>query len=362
MPKEFTYADAGVDRKLRAESKKGLKVFEETYEFLPYGNPTVLPYNKIFPIGDNGMYLDHVHEGIGTKVLLAQLADKYDTIGQDGVAMVVNDVVRSGANPFSFTENIDIQQSDPHLLNELNKGLLSGLREAKVAKVGGETADVPSLIKNVTGKEGRGFHIDCSCFGYLFEEDIIWGGDLHPGDAVIGLRSSGLHSNGISMVREVLFKAWGGKYNPFVRLDGFDRELVYEALKPTRIYVKPILRVAHEGWLKAAVHITGDAYLKFEKLIPFNKGIGFEFYNFKPQPIFQLIQDTAQEVKGEVSNEEMLKTFNMGWGFAGIVKEDIKDNVIDILEKEGEEADQIGRVTDTENIIVVYKKKKILLK
>jgi len=138
--------------------------------------------------------------------------------------------------------------------------------------------------------------------------------------------------------------------------------VVYEVLEPTRIYVKPLLRVAEDVEVKAAVHITGDAYLKFDRLTRFSENIGFEFDNFKPHPIFGLIQRTASELGGVITDEEMFKTFNMGWGFAVIVDENDEDEAVKVVEKNGVQAEQIGRVTESKGIRIFYKDKKIILK
>lgn len=358
MPKKYTYAKAGVDRNVRAESKRALQILKETYQFSQYGELVRLPYGNIFPLGDR--YLDLVIEGVGTKVLVAQLAEKYDTIGMDGVAVAVNDVIRSGAKPLAIADNVHAQISDPNLVREWMKGFAKGAAEAGCPVSGGEIGDVAEVIKGLM--EGKGFDMVVACVGELFKERIIYGSDLKPGDAVVGLRSSGIHSNGMSLARKVLFKQWGGKYEPHAIPDGVDRELVYEVLEPTRIYVKPVLQVAEELELKAAVHITGDAYLKFEKLMEFSKDVGFEFNNFKPQPIFGLIQKTASEVRGVVTDKEMLRTFNMGWGFAVVVDLINVDDVVDILEKSGVEAKQIGRITNSRRIVALYKGKKVQLK
>jgi phosphoribosylformylglycinamidine cyclo-ligase len=179
---------------------------------------------------------------------------------------------------------------------------------------------------------------------------------------VVGLRSSGIHSNGVSLARKVLFKCWSGKYEPFDVPEGLDREVVYEVLEPTRIYVKPLLRVAEEVRVKAAVHITGDAYLKFDRLTRFSRGIGFEFNNFRPQPIFELIQKTASELGGRIADEEMFKTFNMGWGFAVIVDKKDVDRAVDVLERNGAQAEPIGHVTESKGVKIRYKHRKIVLK
>jgi len=359
LPRKFTYAGAGVDRELRAESKKSLKILEETYNFSRYGEVVQLPYGNIFPFGEN-CYLDLVIEGVGTKVLVAQLAEKYDTIGIDGVAMAVNDVIRSGARPLAVADNIHTQVSDPNLVREWMKGIAKGATEAECIVPSGEIGDVSELIIGLT--EGKGFDMVVSAIGNVSEENIISGRNIKAGDVIIGLRSSGIHSNGVSLVRKLLFKQWGGKYDAHDVPEGLDREIIYEVLEPTKIYVKPVLRVAREVKVKAAVHITGDGYLKFDRLTQFSKGIGFEFNHFKPQPIFELIQKTASELGGTITDEEMFKTFNMGWGFALIVDEADRDNAVDVLEKTGTQAEEIGHVTDSEGIKILYKDKRIVLK
>ena len=359
MPRKITYADTGVDRKLRAKSKKALKILKETYRFSHYGKVVPLPFGNVFPIERN-RYLDLVIEGIGTKVLVAQLAEKYDTIGVDGVAMAVNDVIRSGAKPLAVADNIHAHVSDPVLVKDWMKGIAKGTTEAECIVPGGEIGDVPELIKGLV--EGKGFDMVFAAVGEVSSEKIISGRNIKTDDVIIGLRSSGIHSNGISLARKILFKQWGGKYEPYDIPEGLEREVVYEVLEPTRIYVKPLLKVAEELKVKATVHITGDAYLKFDRLTTFSKGIGFEFDSFKPQPIFGLIQKTASELGGMIADGEMFKTFNMGWGFAIIVDKINVDKAIDILEKTGVQAEQIGYVTDSEGIKILYKNRKIILK
>jgi len=333
-------------------------MLKQTYSLGRYGKVVQLPYGNIFLAGDR--YLDLVIEGVGTKVLLAQLADKYDTIGVDGVAMAVNDVIRSGATPLALVDNFHAHVSDPDLVREWLKGIVQGAEESDCPVPGGEIGDVADIIKGLT--KGKGFDLIVASVGEVLEKDVISGRTIKPGDVVVGFRSSGVHSNGISLVREVLFKEWGGKYEPFDVPDGFNREIVYETLEPTRIYVKPFLNAAKEVKIKGAVHVTGDAYMKFDRFMKYSKGIGFEFTNFKPHPVFELIQQTAPEVGGEITDEEMLKTFNMGWGFAVVVDKNDEDNVISIFEKCGVEAEQIGKVTDSGKIVAHYKNKKLQLR
>lgn len=358
MPKNYTYSDAGVDRQKRVESKKALKNLQETYKQSRYGNVMKLPYGNIFPVGEN-TFLDLVVEGVGTKVLLAQLAEKYDTIGVDAVAMAVNDVIRSGARPLAIADNIHSQASEPRLVNEWLKGIIQGSIESECPVTGGETGDVAEIIKGLTEKVG--FDMVVASVGTVERQEIITGENIKPGDPIIGIASSGLHSNGVTMARKILFKEWGGKYLPHDIPEGLDREIVLEALEPTKIYVKPLLRLAHEVKVKAAVHITGDAYTKFNNLTAFSPKIGFEFTNFKPQPIFGLIQKTAIELGCNISDEEMFKTFNMGWGFGVIVDKTDIDKAMNTLEQDSIKPERIGKVTDNQSVVIEYQNKKFAL-
>lgn len=357
MPKQFNYAQTGVDRNLRDESKKALQSLKKTYSFSRYGTVLQLPFGNIFPFHDR--YLDFVIEAIGTKVLIAQLAGKYDTIAIDGIAMAVNDVIRSGAKPFAIADNIHAQFSDPALIKEWMKGIVKGAAEAECLVPSGEIGDVAELIKGIA--EGKGFDMVFASIGEVAHENVISGRNIKPGDAIIGMRSSGVHSNGISLVRRILFKRWGGKYEPETIPEGLDREIVLEVLEPTRIYVKSLLKTAEAINVKAAVHITGDAYLKFNKLAKFSKGIGFEFTNFNPQPIFTLIQETARQLGGIIADEEMFKTFNMGWGFAIIVDKSELERALNVLNKNNTEAEQIGQIKRGQGVKILYKNRAILL-
>jgi phosphoribosylformylglycinamidine cyclo-ligase len=358
MPKNFTYTDAGVNREQRAESKKALKVLQETYKYSTYGSVMRLPYGNIFPINKN-TYLDLVIEGVGTKVLVAQLAQKYDTVGVDAVAMAVNDVIRSGATPLAIADNIHAQTSDPALVKDWLEGIAKGAAQAGCPVTGGEIGDVAEIIKGIA--EGKGFDMIVAAIGQVAKPKIITGKNIKLGDPIIGLRSSGLHSNGVTFARKILLKQWGGKHEPHDTPDALGRELISEMLEPTRIYVKPILKAAETARIKAAVHITGDGYLKFNNLTRFSQGIGFEFNNFKPQPIFSLIQKTALELGYTITDEEMFRTFNMGWGFAVIIDKTDTENVISALEKAGAQPELIGKVTSTQKIEIHHKNRKIII-
>lgn len=337
----LTYAESGVDRELRKKAKMHWESLKSTYALSKYGPVIETPFNTLYPIGENKCQVKTC-DGTGTKVLLAELAEKHDTIGIDAVAMVANDCIRSGATPLALTDTIDVKKSEPWLLEEIQKGLNAGAFEAGCPIVGGETADVPELMQSL-------YHINCDCVGEIEKEKIINGKKVKPGDVVIGLRSSGVHSNGISLVRKALFKKWGGKYEPTYQPEGLDRTILGEVLEPTRIYVKPVLKVMENIDVHGAVHITGDAYLKFLKLG------GFEFDNFHPQTIFKIIKET-----GQISDDEMFKVFNMGWGFALIVSREDKNKCLDLIDRKyGPE--QIGKATPEKKITIKYKTKQITL-
>jgi len=318
-----------------------------------------LPYSNIFPIGENA-FLDLEIEGVGTKVLVAELSDKYDTIGVDAVAMVVNDVIRSGAKPLAIADNIHATASKPELVNAWLKGIIQGANESECPVTNGETGDVAEIIKGITPNSG--FDMVVSSVGKVERQDIITGEGIKPGDPIIGLPSSGVHSNGITLVRKILFKQWGGKYNATDIPEGLEREVALEVLEPTKIYVKPLLKLAREVKVKAAVHITGDAYTKFNNLANYSKGIGFHFDNFKPQPIFGLIQKTAAELGYTISDEEMFKTFNMGWGFGIIVDKADFDKAMSTLEKDDINPELIGKVTNKERVVEIeHQNKRMVL-
>ena len=263
MPKSYTYDDAGVNRQQRVESKKQLQILQETYKHSSFGSVMRLPYGNIFPVGQN-KFLDLVVEGVGTKVLIAQLIKKYDTIGVDAVAMAVNDVIRSGAKPLAIADNIHAQASDPELVKAWLTGVAQGANESECPVTGGEIGDVAEIIKGLS--ENAGFDMVVASVGMVNKTDIITGENIKPSDPIIGLASSGLHSNGITLARKILFKQWGGKFEPTDIPEGLEREVGLEALEPTKMYVKPLLKLAHDVKIKAAVHITGDAYKKFNNL------------------------------------------------------------------------------------------------
>jgi len=343
MAERLTYAASGVDRGTREKAKATLAFLKNTYSLSHYGEIIETPFNVLYPLGlGTNIYQVKTSDGVGTKVLIAELAEKHDTIGIDAVAMVANDCIRCGAAPLAITDTIDVKKSTPELLGELQKGLGEGAREADCPLVGGETADVPELMATA-------YQINADCVGNVGKDEIIDGSRIKHGDVIIGIRSSGLHSNGISLARKALFRKWGGKYCGGEVVESTGRTILHEALEPTRIYVKQFLKLRKKVDVLGAVHITGDAYLKFRKLTAH----GMRFNNFKPQEIFALVQSA-----GKVEMPEMFKTFNMGWGFALFVREEEAESALQSL---GDNAEAIGEVVRENSVLIEHAGKKIRL-
>ncbi|MBI3587759.1 phosphoribosylformylglycinamidine cyclo-ligase [Candidatus Micrarchaeota archaeon] len=343
--KPLTYESAGVKGLGKDKSAKNFSSLHSTHVFAK-GRLVQTPFGILYEVSP-GVFNAKCCDGVGTKTLVAELAGKHDTIGIDAVAMVANDCIRTGAFPYALTNVIDASDPSIELVSSILQGLAEGARQAECPIVGGETASMPDMLS--------GYFINCDCVGEVKEGQIIDGGGIEPGDAIVGLRSSGVHSNGISLARHALFSKWGGKYGAFEKVDGLERELALEVLTPTRIYVKAFKALVKKVRPKAAVHITGDAYSKF--LSSFGGGkLGFEFDNFSPQPIFEVIREA-----GEIGEKEMFRRFNMGWGFAVIVAKEDAPAAVGALNAAGEQSEIIGGVDDSGRASVTYGMKQIVL-
>ena len=235
-------------------------------------------------------------DGVGTKLLVANLIGKHDKVGIDLVAMNVNDVLCTGARPLFFLDYIACGELDRRIMNNVMKGIVEGCRQAGCALIGGETAEMPGMYK------GKDYDLAGFTVGVVEADRLLDGSRIHYGDKIIGLSSSGIHSNGYSLVRKVLSSAEQRKYAKVL-------------LEPTRIYVKEVLGVLEKFDVHGMAHITGGAfYEKLTKVLP--KGLCFSIdkKSWRVPRIFQLIQD-----KGNVPEHDMYKTFNMGIGFALVV-------------------------------------------
>jgi phosphoribosylformylglycinamidine cyclo-ligase len=239
-------------------------------------------------------------DGVGTKLKIAILARTHDTIGIDLVAMNVNDILCVGARPLFFLDYIATGKLESQVLLDVVKGINAGCLQAGCALIGGETAEMPGMYA-----DGE-YDVAGFCVGVVDKDSIIDGSRIEPGNVVIGLESSGIHSNGYSLVRKVLSK------NELLRMSD-------ELLKPTRIYVKPVLSLLREYDIKGISHITGGAfYDKIARILPGDISVVIRKHSWAVPKIFRLIQN-----KGGIENREMYHTFNMGIGMVLIA--DAKD-------------------------------------
>jgi len=276
-------------------------------------------------------------DGVGTKLKLAFELGRHDTIGVDLVAMCVNDIITVGARPLFFLDYFATSRLDVDQGEAVVKGIAEGCRQAECALLGGETAELPGFY--ASGEyDLAGFAV-----GVVSRQHIIDGRAVAAGDHVVGLASSGLHSNGFSLARRALL---GGE-NPCSLTDRFagDETLGEALLRPTRIYVKAA-RVGLEHDVHAMCHITGGGLPEnLPRVTPEGLGIAIRKGTWTPDPLFSLIQK-----HGGVADAEMLRTFNMGVGFTMVVAPDHSSSLIDALRASGEDAFLVGDVTDSEGV------------
>ncbi|MBE43594.1 MAG: phosphoribosylformylglycinamidine cyclo-ligase [Thaumarchaeota archaeon] len=334
---KMTYRDVGIDReKIKNTHKMVEKFISTTHRFKEgilsgYGH-----YAGLIEIENNKVLALHT-DGVGTKVLVAQMARRFDTIGIDCVAMNVNDVICVGAEPLAFVDYIAIKKPNKKLTNEIMKGFVKGAREANVAIVGGETAVIPEII---TGNN-HAFDLAGTVIGIVEKGRLILGDKIKISDVIVGVESNGLHSNGFSLARNVLLK----KYSVGQKIYEINNTLAKELLKPTRIYVKPIMEILNKMEIHGLAHITGGAFTKLTRL---HKDVSFKLDNMpEPQSIFKLLKTHTK-----VSDKEMYSTFNMGIGFCVIVPDKVVDNVIKIFKKYDMKSSVIGKINNGKGVYI----------
>jgi len=277
-------------------------------------------------------------DGVGSKVQLAGKIKKFNTVGIDLVAMNVNDMLVQGAEPLFFLDYLAVHKLEPKMVAELVKGVAAGCREANCALIGGETAEMPDTY-SAGDFDMAGFAV-----GVVERRKIITGETIRKGDVVLGLASSGLHSNGYSLVRNICFKQAKLKMTDVLdELDGAGLGDVL--LEPTRIYVRPIVKLLSQYKVKRVVHgmahITGGGLLgNIPRVLPKDCDAAIKKSNWPKYKIFTFLQKT-----GPVEEEEMFRVFNMGIGFVLIVAEDFANSIAKKLTKYGERVYEIGRIT-----------------
>ncbi len=273
-------------------------------------------------------------DGVGTKLKIAVMMDKHDTVGIDLVAMCVNDLLVQGADPLFFLDYLAVGKLNVDQAAEIISGIAEGCRQAGCALLGGETAEMPGFYP--PGEyDLAGFAV-----GIAEKERILSGKEIVPGDIVIGLASSGLHSNGYSLVRKVLFEH--ASLDPFAVCSPLEGTLGEELLKPTVIYVPLVLPLLQQYPLKGLAHITGGGLeLNLVRILPHGTKAVLKKESWEVPPIFKLLQE-----RGNIQEEEMYRTFNMGIGMAMVVPAEIAAAILDRVREKGWQAWFIGAIED----------------
>jgi phosphoribosylformylglycinamidine cyclo-ligase len=322
-----SYAKAGVDQ---SAADAAVAALVESLKAIPAADPSRLlvgpgHYASVIAL-DERTAIALSTDGVGTKLLVAEQLGRYDTVGIDCVAMNVNDVICVGARPMAMLDYLAVEQADPERERELGKGLARGAELGGILIPGGELAQLGDLV--------RGFDIAGACFGTVPTDGVITGSAIEPGDAVIGLPSSGLHSNGYTLARSAL---------DGVSLDdeSVGRPLGEALLEPTEIYVKAVLALLDSGVsVRGLAHITSGG---LNNLLRLESDCGYEIDEPLPvPPLFELIAE-----RGSVSAEEMHEVFNMGCGFCCVVSAADEAAALDVLRAHYPEAKRIGRAAET---------------
>ncbi len=344
MSDKITYKDAGVDVHRGYEAVAQMKKYvQSTFtdgvltDIGSFGGS----YSLAKFMGMKEPVLVSGTDGVGTKLKLAFMMDKHDTIGIDCVAMCVNDILCSGAVPLFFLDYIATGRIAPERIAEIVKGISTGCKESMCALIGGETAEMPGFYQD--GEyDVAGFAV-----GIVDKEEMIDGKDIKQGDIIIGLPSSGVHSNGFSLVRKLIEKAK-------INLNEYRQELgeTYgEALvKPTRIYVKAFLKAKEAAKIKGMAHITGGGFIEnVPRMLP--EGVSAKIYlkNIVKPPIYQFIEETSA-----LEKEELYNTFNMGIGMMMVVSKEDQDKVIDALKEAGEKPAVIGEIVEGNKGVILW--------
>ena len=292
--KKLTYAESGVDIHQENRSIEAMKAVLKSRR-RGFGAP-MTEIGHYAGLLDMGSYaLAMTTDGVGSKVLIANAISKWDTVGIDCIAMNVNDLYAIGAEPIAFVDYLAVEKVDPERAAQIAIGLARGAEVSNMSIVGGETASLPEII--------RGFDLAGTAIGIVDKDKVVTGEKIRVGDVLVGVPSSGLHSNGYTLARRIIAES---KYTYFDTMPGGERSIGEELLTPTRIYPE-IVELVKECDVHGLAHITGSGLLKLRRI----SNLGFEISEpLVPQPVFRFLQE-----QGGVDDEEMYRTFNMGMGF-----------------------------------------------
>lgn len=339
------YKQAGVDIAAGNEAVERMKKHVKR-TFRPEVLTGLGGFGGLFGL-DKDKYMEPVlvsgTDGVGTKLKLAFQMDKHDTIGIDAVAMCVNDVVVTGAEPLFFLDYLATGKLVPEKIEAIVAGVAEGCTQAGCALIGGETAEMPSMYT-----DGE-YDIAGFTVGIVDKSKIIDGSTIQPGDAVIGLASSGVHSNGFSLVRRLLLEQKGYRLeDKLPELEG--RTLGETLLEPTRIYVKQVLKLLESVQVKGMAHITGGGFIEnIPRVLPDGVNVEIKTGAWPVPPIFGLIQQD-----GNITDRDMYTTFNMGVGMVLIVPAEQAEQAVAVAGAQGEQAYVIGEVTAGGSRIVTF--------
>lgn len=323
-----------------------LERFEKTCRSGAFGAPKIPGgyFAQVLDLGGIGLAV--TTDGVGTKAIVSGMMGRFESIGMDLVTLNCNDLLCVGAKPAALLDYIALEMKDKKILNALVRGICMGANWAGVSIPGGETAILGRMIQGV--EPGKGFDLAATAIGTVPLDRIIKGDNLEPGDVLIGLPSTGIHNNGLTLARKVLFEQCG--YNVNTRLSDLPLPLGLELLRTTALYQYEVLRLFDVGIRpKALVHISGGGLLNLTRTM--TPDTGFEITTPLPVPaLFQIIQK-----KGRLSDEEMFTEFNMGMGFCVVASPKDEEHVLAILRKVSEKpAQKIGHVVqDPERRIFV---------
>ena len=331
LTKGITYRDAGVDIGSIHRGQKSIgEIISVTHKMLSIGKVTsgFGHYAGLVKIAKETVAL-HA-DGVGTKVIVVQMMNKFNTIGIDCVAMNVNDVICVGAQPVAFIDYIALRHPNEWLLQEIAKGLVKGAQQSKMAIVGGETAVLQDII---AGDSENAFDLAGMVMGVVRGKPIL-GEMIKPGDIILGVESSGLHSNGYTLARKVLLS----KYSVDDNADHLVQTVGEELLIPTRIYVRPVIEILKKRIrVHGLANITGGGFTKLPRL---NRKVRYVFDDLPaPTGVFKQIQ-----VDGDIDSKEMYRTFNMGIGFCVVASKTSTDDIIGVFDKHKMHCEAVGKI------------------
>lgn len=339
----LTYKDAGVDTQ---EGQRAVQLMKTHVEktFSPNVLTGLGSFGGLYSLGKATMeepVLVSGTDGVGTKLKIAFMMDKHDTVGQDLVAMCVNDILCQGATPLFFLDYIATGKVVAEEIAVLVSGIAKACEQSGLSLIGGETAEMPDFY------QPKEYDMAGFAVGIVDKKNIVDGSAVEEGDVVIGLSSSGVHSNGFSFVRKLFFEKMG--YTVDTHIEELGGTLGENLLTPTKLYVKPVIELMKEVDVHGMIHVTGGGfYENVPRILKDGLSIELDCSKIEPLPIFEYIKKM-----GNISETELYSSFNMGIGFMIVVKESQAEKALEVLKSQGETGKIIGKVTKGQEKVVL---------